>query len=389
MGFLDTLGKIGSAVSPFVGAASAGVGLLTNTSSKLTKQQKELMDYQNSLNRANTAYANELTRQNMADQYVLNRAGMKRAGINTAFGDGSSQVAGVSGTSVPSTTTPSALPTDAQTDSQYMSMLNGGVDTLTKYLGQRASIDVANQQAENMRLDNLTKLQRDLADLTEKRANARSSEARSQYERLYWDTYQRYAKENAQNDAKRNSNDTYMSDIDAHYANWLKSADLQQVLADVELKLSQKDLNEEDRKYYEYRKRIAESEISKNKASAADSLSHVGVNTSTARLNNANSDVVERGTEDTLAILKSERVRKWYDAQPKGIQEVIMSSKGVRLAVDKLQNGNELDTGDWTALGAALGYEKAGALVEVVKSAAAMGKPKPKISIVKHLSTKK
>lgn len=385
MGVLSLLSGIASGASSVgaIGSALGGVaGLLGfghNDQKQQLKSQKELMAYQNQLNQQNALLDYERQRQLTQDSPSLFKMGLKQAGINSAFINGGSQVGAASHVNAISPSSPpSPLPTQSQVASQYSSMINDSASALSNLALQQSQIGLINEQAENQRMRNLTQMQRDIAELRERAANARSLEVRTKYEEQLKEAESRYYQMNAKNKAWILENDSVMNDLRAYYFGNMQAAELENLYADYLNKSEDTRLKKTERDFYKYRARLVESQILANKAGAANSFS-------SARLNNANANVVEKGTSDSLAILKSERVRKWYDALPQNVQQIIMSSQAVRSAVDKLQNGNELDASDWTALGAALGYEKAGALVEVIQNAIG----KPKVSVIKHVSTKK
>lgn len=391
MGFLSTLAGIASGAGSIgaIGSAIGGVaGLLGfghNDQKQQLKSQKELMAYQNQLNQQNALLDYERQRQLTQDSPSLFKTGLKQAGINSAFINGGSQVGAASHVNpISPASPPSPLPTQSQVDSQYSSMINDSASVLSNLALQRSQIGLIQEQAENQRQRNLTQVQRDIAELRQRAAEARSVELRNQYERQLKEAESRYYEMNAKNKAWILENDSVMADLQSYYYGDMKVAELENLRADYLNKSEDANLKKTERQFYKYRARLIESQILANKSSAADSLSHVGVNRTTTRLNTANAHFIEKGMDDNLAILKSERVRKWYDALPQNVQQIILSSDAVRSAVGKLQNGGDLDTSDWTALGAALGYEKAGALVEVIKNAIGTRK----VTTVKHVSSK-
>lgn len=385
MGVLSTLAGIASGAGSIgaIGSAIGGVaGLLGfghNDQKQQLKSQKELMAYQNQLNQQNALLDYERQRQLTQDSPSLFKMGLKQAGINAAFINGGSQLGAASHVNpISPASPPSPLPTQSQVSSQYSQMINNSASALSNLALQQSQIGLINQQAENQRMRNLTQMQRDIAELRERAANARSTEVRTKYEEQLKEIESRYYEMNAKNKAWILENDSTMSDLRAFYYGNMQAAELENLYADYLNKSEDTNLKKTERQFYKYRARLVESQILANKANAANSFSG-------ARLNNANANVVEKGTSDSLAILKSERVRKWYDALPQNVQQIIMSSQAVRSAVGKLQNGGDLDGSDWTALGAALGYEKAGALVEVIQNAIG----KPKTTVIKHVSSKK
>ena len=132
-------------------------------------------------------------------------------------------------------------------------------------------------------------------------------------------------------------------------------------------------------------------------ANASVAPTQAALNNSLVELNRSNTvgqildnNIKSSTKDDVVAIMKSNRVKAWYDAQPKDVQQIIMSSQAVRDAVTSLQNGRELSWSEYKALGAAMGYENAGKLVGTLIDALNLkAKGNTKVSVVKHVSSKK
>ena len=174
MGFLNTLGQIGSAASN-IGAVTSSVGgllglgkgiagLFGNDQKKQMNQQKELMNYQNELNRKNSLLDYNRQRELTADNAMLQKIGLRKAGMNTALGDGSVASAASTG-STPGTTTPSALPTESSVDSQYLSMINDVSSSLSSSALQGSQKQLLDSQRHSQDIKNAFEIDRQIAEV--------------------------------------------------------------------------------------------------------------------------------------------------------------------------------------------------------------------------------
>ena len=325
MGFLDTLKTVGGAASdvgsvlgPAGAALSLGKGIAglfgKSNQEQQIAQQKELMSYQNKLAQENSLLDYQRQRQLTQDNAMLQKIGMRQAGMNTALGDGTVASAASSG-STGSPTPPSALPTDASVDSQYSQMMNNSVSLIGNLGLQRAQKEFIDEQAENQRIRTLTQVQRDLAELREKAANAKGKETENSYKSMLYDAEKRYVEMNAKNKAWSLENDNYMKDLQSFYFQDMQVAQLENVRQDYINKLDTHDLNKQEKSLYEYKVREIEARIESLRASVADSLSHVGVNNSQTELNKQNKDNKrqefdhnEESWSDVLATIKKNSV---------------------------------------------------------------------------------
>lgn len=184
-------------LSGAIGAASMGLqhGFNLAAANRQYKYQRQLnlqqYDLQSQLNQQQQDFAREnslldynRTRELTQDSWKLNKLGMMQAGINPAFKDGSNAVANSNPTASPSAgsaqggSAPTVQPVDA------IRAIDNGVGNFLLAQKQSSEIELTKQQAENVRQDNLTKLQRDLADLAGKKANAKNDEERAQLSKL-------------------------------------------------------------------------------------------------------------------------------------------------------------------------------------------------------------
>lgn len=293
MNFLKTLGGIASAFTP-IGTIASGVGSLIglgkgvaglfkgDDSKKQFAQQKELMDYQNKINKANSLLDYQRQRQLTLDNASLQKMGLRAAGQNTALGDGTTASAAtinpVNGASVPS-----PLPSQSQIDSQYSSMIDNASSSLTNVSLARSQQQLLNEQAENQRLRNITQLKRDIAEYTKLKNEAKNTSDRNRYRNMLDEAESQYYAMNAKNRAWMLEDDTTMRDIQADMYADMQNTELESKRAYYQNLLDKHDLNKQQKAFYEYKVRFINSQIELNKANAQDSLSHVGVNKANAR----------------------------------------------------------------------------------------------------------
>ena len=186
MGIFDVLNNISSGVSSvgsILGGSKSILGLFSNPQSSLFNYQKKMMDYQNRINRENSLLDYMRQRQLTKDQYSLNKIGMRQAGINTAFTDGSyvgaAYVGSTDGVSVPST-----LPSAASIDSQYMDMLNsiGTAANQNSTTSAQNAVSMAQEhllksQARSQDIKNAFEIDRQIAELEQLHKSNKISDA--------------------------------------------------------------------------------------------------------------------------------------------------------------------------------------------------------------------
>lgn len=299
MGFLDTLGKIGKGISSVANPLGALVGIgtgiagLVNKGSdnrKQVRQQKELMDYQNDINKANSLLDYQRQRQLTVDNPTLQKLGLKQSGQNTALGDGSvASAASVGGTSSPNP--PSALPSQSSIDAQYTNMINDSSQSLINASLARSQQQLIDEQAENQRIRNITQLKRDIAEYTKLKNEAKNTADRNRYQNMLDDAESQYYKMNAKNKAWMLEDDTTMRDLQANMYADMQNTELESKRAYYQNLLDTHDLNKQEKAFYQYKVKHILSQIELNNANAQDARSHVGVNNAQARNFDSMSDL--------------------------------------------------------------------------------------------------
>ena len=359
-------------------AAAASVGALSNGSHRQYKYQKRLMKLQNQYNVENATTAYNRSRQLTQDSALLQKLGKQQAGINTAFGqDGNvsnaSSAPQADGVSVPS-------PPDVYSGFNTLaSGVSNAVQNLIGVATAKASIRKLNAEAEGVETDNITRQY-----LNMKKAGLMTSEARKNFEdaanRAIQNKYadSRYA---AEADSANSKAIIYQADSGVRAA--MNKADYDLKVQELFNKVQTGVLTQRQAMTELKKLSVMDSQINVNNSQA-------GLNASVKVGQDIENFVTDTTKGDKVATIKSGRIKAWYDAQPKNVQQLIMSSDAVRSAVHTLQTGRDLSWREYKALGAAMGYENAGKLVGSLIDALnikAKG-PAPKVSIVKHVSSK-
>lgn len=272
MGFLNTLGAL-------VGIGTGISGLVNKGSDnrKQVRQQKELMDYQNDINKANSLLDYQRQRQLTVDNPNLQKLGLKQSGQNTALGDGSvASAASVGGTSSPNP--PSALPSQSSIDAQYANMINDSSQSLINASLARSQQQLIDEQAENQRIRNITQLKRDIAEYTKLKNEAKNTADRNRYLNMLDEAESQYYKMNAKNKAWLLEDDTTMRDLQANMYADMQNTELESKRAYYQNLLDTHDLNKQEKAFYQYKVKHILSQIELNNAQSKDALSHVGVN---------------------------------------------------------------------------------------------------------------
>lgn len=382
MGLLKTLSDVAGGVSS-AGSIVAGVkgvagllGLGGNSQEQQVKYQKQLIDYQNQINQQNAQTSYDRQRQLTADSALLDKIGMKQAGINTSQGSTSANAA--SSPNISPTSSPSALTPQPAVDAQYSQMAslsNLGLNSLVA----KANIRKTNAEAEGTEIDNLSRNY-----LNMKKAGLMSSEIRKNFEEAaYQATVNKYADSRLSAEADSANSKAIIDQADSGVRAAMNKADYDLKVQELFNKVQTGVLTQRQAMTELKQLSVMDSEIEKNRASAGlDSANTEGV-----RIDNE----IKRDTkEDAKDMFRSNAVKAWYDSLPSNMQQVIYSSKPVQSAVRKLQRGNDLSSDDFAALGAAMGYENAGKLVgSLLKALSIKKRPSQSVSVYGRVNVRK
>ncbi len=356
---------------------------------------KSMMRYQDKLNDQNALDAYNRQRELMGDAASLQKQGMLKAGYNTAFGSNGSVMS--AGSSQMSSVGQSGMGNNMP--NSFQSILDAkSVESNAKVNDSHSRL--LDTQAEGQSIDNDYKAANAIADLSNKAANTRDANAKAHLneikanlENKWGDRAYGAAVGKAESDASAAADNAAIAGLNrqilqATYPD--KVAYAHELLENEKKKGKLLDAQVIVEKGIP---RIQESEIAKNYASADRDEAGAYESRKHGDLYDVETDIKREGKDDTLAILRSGRVKAWYDAQPHDMQTVMMTSKGFRDAVAKVQHGEELDSHDMSVLVAVLGYENAGKLANLLMDAVKIRKtpkaPTTKRTIVEHRSSKK
>lgn len=330
---------------------------------------KSMMRYQDKLNDQNALDAYNRQRELMGDAASIQKQGMLKAGYNTAFGSngsvmsaGSSQMSSVGqsgmGNSMPNS---------------FQSMLDAKtVDSNAKVNDSHSRL--LDTQADGQSIENDYKAANAIADLSNKAANTRDANAKAHLneitanlEKKWGDRAFGAAVGKAESDASAAADNAAIVGLNRQ---------IEQATYDDKVAFAHELLENEKKKgklldaevvVENGIPRIQESEIAKNYADAE--------NTREDTKGKVIDNEVKAATKaDTIATLKSKRVKAWYDAQPKRVIDILLTSQECRNAIAALQNGRELSFSEFSALAAVLGYENAGALANSLLNLFTKGK---------------
>lgn len=373
---------------PLLAAAAAGagssiasglVGSLTGSAHRQYKYQKRLMDRQNQYNVQNATTAYNRSRQLTQDSALLEKLGKQQAGINTAFGQ-NGNVANVAsapqadGVSVPT-------PPDVSASTTALSSgINNAVQNLIGVATAKANIRKLTSEAEGNEIDNITRQY-----LNMKKAGLMTSETRKNFEDAANRAIEnKFAESRFAAEADSANSKAIIDQADSGVRAAMNKADYDLKVQELFNKVQTGVLTQRQAMTELKKLSLMDSQINVNNSQA-------GLNASVKVGQDIENFVNDTTKGDKVAIIQSGRIKAWYDAQPKNIQQLIMTSDAVRSAVHTLQTGHDLSWREYKALGAAMGYENAGKLVGSLIDALnikAKG-PAPKVSIVKHVSSKK
>lgn len=378
------LNSIGSNVQDLAnGALSSLIG-----GSLSSHFNKSMLRYQDKLNDQNALDAYNRQRELMGDAASLQKQGMLKAGYNTAFGSNGSVMS--VGSSQMSSVGQSGMGNNMP--NSFQSMLEAkDVESNAKVADSHSRL--LDKQAEGQSIDNDYKAANAIADLSNKAANTRDANAKAHLNEIQANLENKWG-DRAYGAAVGKAESDESAAVDNAAIVGLNRQILQSIYPD-KVAYAHELLENEKKKgkllnaqviVEEGIPRIQESEVAKNYADA-------NLSNKKAEETSVDTDIKREGKDDTLAILKSGRIKAWYDAQPKDMQQVMMSSYGFRDALAKVQRGEDLDAHDKAVLAAVLGYENAGKLTQLLFDAINVRRqskaPTTKRTIVEHRSSKK
>lgn len=330
---------------------------------------KDMMRYQDKLNDQNALDAYYRQRALMGDAASLQKQGMLKAGYNTAFGSNGS----VMNAGSPSLSNVGLGSAESKMPNSFQTLLDAKeVESNAKVADSKAK--QLDSLTEGQNIDNDYKVANAVADLSNKAADTRDKNASARANELangllakYGDRLKAAETGKAESDEAAAAENAAIASINRQIA--------QSTRPDKEALAHELVVNEQKKGRLFDAQVITEngkvlvqrSEIAKNYADAE--------NTREGTKGKVIDNEVKAATKaDTIATLKSQRVKAWYDAQPKRVIDILLSSQNCRNAIAALQNGRELSFSEFRALAAVLGYENAGALANSLLSLFTKGK---------------
>lgn len=330
---------------------------------------KDMMDYQDRLNDQNALVAYNRQRQLMGDAALLQKQGMLKAGYNIAFGSNGS----VMNAGTPSSSNVGLGSAESKMPNSFQSLLDAkNVESNAKVADSNSKLLDSKKVGQD--IDNDYKVANAVADLSNKAADTRDKNAKARSNELanvllskYGDRLKAAETGKAESDEAAAADNASLASINRQIAQSTRpdKEALAHELVENEKKrgrLLDAQVVTENGKVL-----VQRSEIAKNYADAE--------NTREDTEGKVIDNEVKAATKgDTIATLKSGRVKAWYDAQPKRVIDILLSSQECRNAIAALQNGRELSFSEFRALAAVLGYENAGALANSLLSLFTKGK---------------
>lgn len=362
---MGLLNAIGSNVQSLAnGALSSLIG-----GSISSHFSKSMMRYQDKLNDQNALDAYNRQRELMGDAASLQKQGMLKAGYNTAFGsNGSVMSAGSSQmSSVGQSGMGNSMPNSFQSmlDAKSVESNAKVADSHSKLLdSQRVGQDIENDyKVANI----LSDIDNKVADTRDKNSKARGQELKNYFLNKYGDRQEGATTGILESQEAETAENAAIAGINRQIA--------QSTRPDKEAYAHE--LVENEKK----KGKLLDAQVVTEKGKVLVQRSEIAKNYSDAE--NTREDTkgkvidneVKAATKaDTIATLKSQRVKAWYDAQPKRVIDILLTSQECRNAIAALQNGRDLSFSEFRALAAVLGYENAGALANSLLSLFTKGK---------------
>lgn len=316
-------------MDPFIGAslisggASLVGGLLGIGGSKSSakdsyKYQQKLMAQQQEYARENSAKQYERQRELTADSWLLNQQGMRNAGLNPAFMDGSSNATA----SAPETAAPANGSVNVTTP-DLSGVVQNGVQNLLAIQNAKADNRLKDSQSALNETKQLTAFSEALADLRIKKANASSSEAKSEIDQSLKELRKQYEGMSLKNQALLLDNERAMSDVKVFYTPQELFTHLQTMKAQLQQSYYAGLINKKE--YESYDKRLSAQLLE-----------------SSARTNLDRAKAITEGTVQDLNRSQSHKLD--VDSLPHDLVGFISRSAVGRSALYKLENGVKLSS---------------------------------------------
>lgn len=254
--FFENLANVGSAAGG-VGSLVSGVASLfgSNGAKQQYEYQRKLNEQQQQFARENALLDYQRTRELTADKFQLEKQGKRAAGISTSFTDGSSaSAAAVNGVAAPNAGSISLAQNFSERMAQSASMLSSGASLLRENM-------LAQRQSQNLALDADLKRSTMLYNIQRAKGEAKSAQEKSKYDELQNEILEDLGYRKAKAETEDAENKAGMSSIQYKYFEQMTLADLKNSLAEIDLKLKQGHLADEQRRDLIRKKYVYQAEI--------------------------------------------------------------------------------------------------------------------------------
>lgn len=210
-------------MDPFIGASLIsggsslvggllGIGGSKSSAKDSYKYQQKLMAQQQEYARENSATQYERQRELTADSWLLNKQGMRNAGLNPAFMDGSSNAT----SSAPETAAPANGSVNVTTP-DLSGVVQNGVQNLIAIQNAKADNRLKDSQSALNETKQMTAFSEALAELRIKKANASSAEVKAEIDNSLKVLREQYEAMSIKNQALLLDNERAMSDVKTFY----------------------------------------------------------------------------------------------------------------------------------------------------------------------------
>lgn len=316
-------------MNPFIGASLIsggaslvggllGIGGSKSSSKDSYKYQQKLMAQQQEYARENSATQYERQRELTADSWLLNKQGMRNAGLNPAFMDGSSNATA----SAPATAAPANGSVNVTTP-DLSGVVQNGVQNLLAIQSTKADNRLKDSQSTLNETKQMTAFSEALADLRIKKANASSSEAKAEIDQSLKELRKQYEGMSLKNQALLLDNERAMSDVKVFYTPQELFTHLQTMKAQLQQSYYAGLISKKD--YESYDKRLTSQLLE-----------------SSARTNLDRAKAITEGTVQDLNRSQSHKLD--VDSLPHDLVGFISRSSVGRSALYKLENGINLSS---------------------------------------------
>lgn len=241
---------------------------------------------------ATTAYNRQ--RELTEDNALLQLQGMRKAGLSTSFSDGSS-VGAASNVDQSATPSPGAAPEGID----ISELLSRGIDNLSQSADmavKAANVASLNQDTLGKSIDNQFKGIQALSSLDNLEEDTESKSLKNAYQSMQNDIMQQFGFSQAQAQTTVDKNNAYMSGVQADNIDFKTFLDNIEQIRRIDNILANTEVSRETRKNLEKQRDVYAAQINYYNAGAADSYSHVGVNTTQADVNKAEEKFIGKNT---------------------------------------------------------------------------------------------